>query len=118
MRTRYSNPILDTSEYTVEMSYGSSQELTDNIITESLFAQVDSEGRYYQLLQEITNHSKDRSAIPILDGMIFLHNGNMVLNKTTRGWDLLVEWKDGSTIWITLKYLKASNPVELAGYEA
>ena len=26
------------------------------------------------------------------------------------------EWKDGSSRWIPLKYLKASNPVELAGY--
>ena len=52
------NPILDTSEYTVEMSEGSSQELTANIIAESMFTQVDSEGHHYQLLQEITDHKK------------------------------------------------------------
>ena len=28
----------------------------------------------------------------------------------------MVEWKDGSSIWIPLKYLKAYNPVELAEY--
>ena len=48
--------------------------------------------------------------------MIRLQNGNMVPKKTTRGWDLLVECKDGSSIWIPLKYLKASNPVELSKY--
>ena len=42
----------------------------------------------------------------------------MVPNKTTRRWDLLVEWKDVSSSWIPLKYLKASNPVELAEYAA
>ena len=41
---RHNNPMLDTSEYTVEMSDGSSQELTANIIAESMFAQVGSEG--------------------------------------------------------------------------
>ena len=30
----------------------------------------------------------------------------------------MVEWKDGSSIWILLKYLKAYNPVELAEYAA
>ena len=42
----------------------------------------------------------------------------MVPKKTTRGWYLLVEWKDGSYIWIPFKYLKASNPLELAKYTA
>ena len=83
-----------------------------------MFAQVDSEGHHYQLLQEITDHRKDRSEIPMSDGMICLQNGTMVPKKTTRGWDLLVECKDGSSIWIPLKYLKASNPVELSEYAA
>ena len=43
---RHNNPMLDTSEYTVEMSDGSSQELSANIIAESMFAQVDSEGHH------------------------------------------------------------------------
>ena len=77
------------------MSDGSSQELTANIIAESMFKKVDSEGHHYQLLQEITNHRKDPSSIPISDGMIRSHNGNMVPKKTMRGWDLLVEWKGG-----------------------
>ncbi|GFH50450.1 Blackbeard [Chaetoceros tenuissimus] len=40
----------------------------------------------------------------------------MVLKKTTRGWELLVEWKDGMMSWVPLKDLKNSNPVELAQY--
>ena len=58
--TRHNNPMLDTSEYTIEMSDEPSQELTANIIAESMFTQVDYEGRHYQFLQEITNHGKDR----------------------------------------------------------
>ena len=116
--TIHNHSMLDTSEYTVEMSDSSSQELSANIIAELMFAQVDFEGRHYQLLQEITDHRKDRSEIPIPDGMTRLHNGNMVPKKTTRGWDLLVEWKDGSSSWIPFKDFKASNPVELAKYAA
>ena len=71
-----------------------------------MFTQVDYEGHNYQLLQSIIDHRKDRSATPISDGMIRLHNGNMVPKKTTQGWDLLVEWKDGTSSWITLKYSK------------
>ena len=44
--TRHNNSMLDTSEYTGEMSDGSSQELTANIIDESISAQVDSEGHH------------------------------------------------------------------------
>ena len=32
------------------------------------------------------------------------------------GWDLCVEWRDGSTDWVPLKELKESNPVQVAEY--
>ena len=35
---------------------------------------------------------------------------------TTRGWELLVQWKDGSVSWEKLKDLKESNLVEVAEY--
>ena len=79
-------------------------------------AKVDSEVHHYQFLQKITDHKKDRSAIPISDGTIRSHNGNIVPKKTTRGWDLLAEWNYISSRWIPLKYLKVSNPIELAKY--
>ena len=50
--------------------------------------------------------------------MIRSRNGNMVPKEITQVWYLLVEWKDGSSRWIPLKDLKASNPVELAKYAA
>ena len=34
----------------------------------------------------------------------------------TTGWQLLVKWKDRSMDWISLKDLKAANPLELAEY--
>jgi hypothetical protein len=68
------------------------------------------------LLSEIIDHKKDASAISIADGFITSHNGNRVAKKTTRGWQLLCQWKDGSSSWVPLVELKQSNPIELAEY--
>ena len=43
-------------------------------------------------------------------------SSNAVHRRTTKGWQLLVQWKDGSTSWTPLKDLKESNPVEVAEY--
>ena len=79
-----------------------------------MYAQVDSEGNQYLLLQEITDHRSDNSTIPILEGMVHSANGSQKPKKTTCGWFLLVQWRDGSVSWEKLTDLKASNPVEVA----
>jgi hypothetical protein len=38
------------------------------------------------------------------------------VRKTTKGWHLCVECKDGTSIWERLAYLKESNPFEVAEY--
>ena len=48
---------------------------TANVIAENMFAQVDDEGNYYLLMNEITYHRKDNTAIPISDGITRGHNG-------------------------------------------
>jgi hypothetical protein len=56
------------------------------------------------------------AAITKDQGFYKSYNGNDVRQKTTKGWKLCVEWKDGSTTWVPLSELKASNPVEVAEY--
>ena len=51
-----------------------------------------------------------------LGSMTRSKNDNMLPNITTTGWKLQVLRKDGSTDWVPLKELKASNPVEVAEY--
>jgi hypothetical protein len=113
---RNQNPILDTREYEVEMPDGSTAAYTANVIAENLYSQIDSKGRQYLLLSEIVDHKKDASAITKDQGYYISHNGNAVPRKTTKGWKMCVEWKDGSTTWVPLSELKASNPVEVAEY--
>jgi hypothetical protein len=55
--------------------------------------------------------------IYILDqGWMQTRSGEKTRQKTTKSWQLLVSWKDGTTDWLPLKELKASNPIELAEY--
>jgi hypothetical protein len=42
--------------------------------------------------------------------------GRSEKKKTTAGWVLEIEWKDGSTSWLPLKELKETNPVEVSMY--
>jgi hypothetical protein len=86
------------------------------VIAENLYSQCDSEGRSFLVLQEIVDHAKDNTAIPISDGFTVSYNGNQIPKKTTQGWKLLCQWKDGSTSWVPLVKLKDLNPVELAEY--
>jgi hypothetical protein len=50
--------------------------------------------------------------------MYIKHGSNNKVRKTTKGWHLCVEWKDGTTSWERLADLKESNPVEVAAYAA
>jgi hypothetical protein len=38
------------------------------------------------------------------------------MRQTTKGWQLLLQRKDGSPTWIPLKDLKELNPVDVAEY--
>ena len=79
-----------------------------------MLSQVDSEGRHYQVLTEVTDNRKDDSAIVKADGFIKSSSGNLHQKRRTYKWKLLVEWNDVSFYWVPLKDLKHSKPVELA----
>jgi hypothetical protein len=98
----HANPLFDTREYVVEFTDGSTENYFANVIAENMYAQVDDEGRQYQLLDEIADHRSDGTALRIEDGFTVSHNGNRVPKQTTRGWSLLVNWKDGSSDWVKL----------------
>ena len=47
---------------------------------------------------------------------ITIKNGAKRRVHTTQGWEVLMQWKDGSTTWATLKDITEYYPVELALY--
>ena len=97
------NSMHDKYLYEVEYSDGMTEQLTANIIAESIMPQVDSEGHPYQVLTEVTDHKKDGSDIAKVDGFIKSSSRNLHWKRNICGWKLLVEWKYGSVYWVPLK---------------
>ena len=54
--------------------------------------------------------------MPIKDKYVTTRSGTKRLRKTTKGWRLLVLWKDGSQQWVPLRLLKESNPIKVSEY--
>jgi hypothetical protein len=113
----HANPMLDTRSYEIHFPDGRSDEYTSNVIAENMYAQFDIEGRQFNLMEGIIDHTTDGRAIAPAD-MYIEHGSNKKVRKTTKGWHTCVECKDGTTSWESLIDLKESNPVEVAEYSA
>ena len=110
------NPLLDSRQYEVEYLDGATEILTANIIAENLLSQVDEEGHQQMLFDEIIDHRRSSKAIGKEEGFYLNPSGIRSRIRTTKGWQVCIQWKDGSTDWVELKDFKASYPVELAEY--
>ena len=96
------NPLLDTRRYEVEID-GIPHEYVANTIGENLYSQVDSEGRQQLIFWEIIDHWKNEETIPINQGTVKTRGarGAQLRPKiTTKGWELKVEWADGTSSWL------------------
>ena len=113
---RNANPLLDTREYECTLDDGSVYRYNANVIADNIYSQCDDEGRRHAVLQEITDHKKDRTAVDITNGHSITRRGQRIPKTTTKGWELLCQWRDGSSDWIDLKHVKDSNPIQLAEY--
>ena len=110
------NPILDSRMYEVEYQDGTKASLAANYIAENLFAQVDQEGSRHILLDELNDYRVNSREVKLQDAFITRGTGNRRRRETTVGWELLAQWKDGSTNWVSQKDLKESYPVQTAEY--
>ena len=110
------NPRIDTREYEVEFQDGHLESLSANLIAQNLYSQIDDEGKRHILLDDIVDHRKDRTAVEKNDAFLQMANGVKRRKETTRGWQLLCQWKDGSANWVALKDVKQSYPVLVAEY--
>ena len=45
-----------------------------------------------------------------------MFNGNKRRRETTKGWEVCIQWEDGSSTWNQVKDVKESFPVQLAEY--
>ena len=82
-----------------------------------MLTQVDSDGMCTTLMEAIVDHRKDdEKTLQHHDKYVQTKNGRRHLRKTTKGWELLIKWKDKSESWIKLADMKELHPVEVAQY--
>ena len=113
--TSNNNPILDTRSYEVVFPSGDQAEYSANMIAQNIYAQCDSEGNQFLLMESIVDHKSDGHAVEISD-MFTITKGRKHMRKTTKGWQLCIQWKDGSTSLERLADMKESYPIEVAEY--
>jgi hypothetical protein len=109
------NPVFDTRVFDVEYHDGHTTTMSANAISGCMFAQVDQEGNRLLLLDEFIDHRSTDQAVKQAD-TFKSPNGRKRRKETTKGWELLVKWKDGSEVWVPLKDVKETYSVQVAEY--
>ena len=112
----HQNPMLNSIIYDVEFPNGTVREYGANIIAENMYSTLDEHGHQQQIMDGILDHSKDDTAVCMEDKYLITKSGQRRLRKSTRGWKLLVRWKDESEEWIPLRILKETYPCQIATY--
>lgn len=112
----HNNPILDSRQYRVEFDDGEVTELAANVIAESMYAMCDDEGERILLLDSFVDFRKSDTALTVADQKFVDSRGTVQYKRSTRGWEICCQWKDGSTTWEKLKDLKECYPVQAAEY--
>ena len=114
--TSHWDPQLDTREYEVQFDDKSTSFFTANTILENLWQQCDEDGGFTKVFKGISSHRKHKSAIDKENGWYSTENNVKKRRITTKGWDFLIDWSDGTQSWLPLYNIKQSNPIEAAEY--
>ena len=96
--TPHDNPMMDTREYIFEFPDGLEAKYSANVIAENMWTQCEVEGNKYLLMKSIIEDKTDGHAVQKVDCFIYL-NGRKHHKKSTKGWQLCIQWKDSSTSW-------------------
>jgi hypothetical protein len=68
-----------------------------------MISRIDSGGNQEPLLRQLVDHRKKPNASIPKDKAYVKVGGKKVLQRTTKGWDLCVEWTDhGRMTWVPL----------------
>ena len=75
---------------------------------------INEEDYRNRLSDSIERHQSDENVVKASDG--YTKNSRRSRKMTTKGWDPLTRWRDGSKSWIPLSYINESNPIDVAEY--
>jgi hypothetical protein len=110
------NPILNTHEYTFTFNDGDETILNANLVAEAMYAQCNPDRNQYVLLDSFIDNRQLDAAIRPSEQKVVQPNGRTYMKRSTIGWQVCCQWKDGSTSWENLADLKESHPLETAEY--
>ena len=95
---------------------GSTETYGANLIVENIMSSVNDEGNLFVLLDEIIDHQKTDEAVAESDSWYLTKSGQRRRKPTTKGWELLISWKDAMSSWVRLADMKENFPVKVAEY--
>ena len=68
------------------------------------------------LFDKIANHCVDWERYHAATWIHYFKKWREETKKTTKGWEILIQYKDGSMIWDRMKFVNKCYPLQLAGY--
>ena len=81
------------------------------------FGPVSNIGNRQVLMDVIVDHFMNVMEIRQQGMFITTKTGTKCHHKTTKGWEILIQWKDGGTSCASLKDIKESYPVQVTQYQ-
>ena len=93
-------------------------ELTANPFAESMYAMCDENGDHILLFDAIVDHKNNDKAMTRVEQKFVDSIGKQQYKCSTKGWEVCVRWKNGSTTWEKLSDFKECYPVQSAEYSA
>ena len=108
-------PYLKQGDIVLFFDDGEVSELTAHVTKYSMYAACNDSGNEYLIMDSIVDYWKSDKDI-LVSSQKVVHTGQSFMRKSTVIWYLCVQWRDGSTSWQALKYLKESHPVETSDY--
>ena len=85
---------------------GDVTELTANEIAESMYATCNENGDHILLFDAIVDHRKNDNAMTISEQKFVDFRGKQQYKRSTKGWEVCVIWKNGSTTWKNISDFK------------
>jgi len=80
-----------------------------------MYASCDADGNEYLFFDSFFDYKINLKSVT-KDNQQIVHNGRNSLRRSTVGWHLCVQWKDGSTSWQSLRDFKEAYPIAVAEY--
>ena len=78
---------------------GDVTELNANAIAESMYAMCDENGDHILLFYAIVDHKKNEKEMTRAEQKFVDSRGKKQYKRSTKGWEVCVRWKNGSTTW-------------------